>query len=119
MKELDEIESIFLADDVDEETRTENAEVVREWKRSLRESETYLHWQQSDITKEISHKAKEAYLAAALRLATDRSITPEIRFKLWAEQDAASWILSLTEQDAKGALAALKNTIASKLDATK
>jgi len=110
-KELEEVRKIFLADEVDEEERAENEETLSDWERTIVESEMFLDWRSHDVTKQIAQKAKDTYKEMAYLLASDRSLTDEKRRSLWAKQDAALWILSLTEKDAQSTLDQVKKQI--------
>ena len=101
MNELDEIRTLFLSDDVDEETRKENEAVILDWERGLRESRAYQSWVSHEITKQIISKAREEYVQHAYRLANDRSLSDEQRRSLWAAQDAMRWIISLGSRNGK------------------
>ena len=101
-KDLDKLREIFLAGDVDEETRADNEERIREWETTLRENNAFLGWQSHDITRQISQQAKQSYKDISLQLATNRALTDQQRYSLWGKQDACLFILSLTEKDTKG-----------------
>lgn len=111
MKELEIIKAQFLADDIDSEDREENAKILREWEQGLIHNEAYVSWQEHDITREIAKKMKDSYKEFAFTLAQDRRISDETRKQLWAKQDACTFILSLTEKDAKGQLEQIQNEI--------
>ena len=111
MKDLDKVRDIFASADVDEETRTENEEQIREWETALIQNEAFAQWQTHDITRQIVTKAKESYKDIALRLASDRALTHDARLSLWAKQDACVFLLSLIDTDAKGALEQIKREI--------
>ena len=108
--DLEKLKDIYLTD-VDPETREENLEQIRDWEQSLLKHEGYQGWREHDVTKEISAKAKETYIDASLLLATSRELTPEQQHILWAKQDAALWILTLTEMDVKTAIAYIEKQI--------
>lgn len=101
-KELEKIREIFLASDVDEEDKQENARVLAEWDKGLNENRLFLSWQDHDITRQISQRAKESYKEFALILMQNRALTQDQRESLWAKQDACQFILSLTDKDALG-----------------
>lgn len=101
---------IFLTD-VDEELLKENTEIINSWERDLRENEAYVEWQEHDITRSITRQAKDAYKEASVKLMFNRSLTEAERNKLYATQDACSFILSLTDKKAKEVLNVLQNDI--------
>ncbi len=111
MKELEIIKTQFLADDIDAEDRVENENILREWEQGLIHNEAYVSWQEHDITREIAKKLKSEYKDFAMTLANNRSLTDTQRASLWAKQDACTFILSLTEKDAKGQLEQIQNEI--------
>lgn len=101
---------IFLTD-VDEELLKENTEIINAWETELTSSENYLDWQGHDITRHISQQAKESYRAASAQLSFTRDLTEAQRNKLYATQDACSFILSLTEKDVKTTIFSLREDI--------
>jgi hypothetical protein len=105
MKDLEKLKEIYItANDVDEETRKENLEEITKWENALIESEAYGSWQSHDITRSISKRAKDTYKELSMILAMDRKITQEQRVSLWAKQDAALWLLTLTDVDVKSTI---------------
>lgn len=118
MNEIDKLKEIFLTE-VDEETQKENLAQIQEWETALIEHEAYLDWQEHDITKAITAQARSTYRDAAVVLAQNRQLTDAERAALWAKQDAALWLLSITDKDAKGAIAQIKREIHTALNATK
>lgn len=117
-KELDALKAVFLAPTLDEETRAENEEQLRQWEQQLIESEAFQSWKDHDITKQIVAKAKSSYVECAIMLATRRNLTDDKRQAVYAQQDAIKWLLSLTEVDAKGAMEAVQQKIRAALNAT-
>lgn len=115
--ELDKVREIFLTE-VDEETRAENEAQIKEWETRLQESEALIDWRDHDITRQIARQARESYRDLALQLSNNRKLTDVERQSLWAKQDAALWILSLTEKDGKGMLEQVKTQIKTALNAT-
>lgn len=115
MKELDQLRAIFLADDVDPEDRADNERRIKEWEQALLSSEALLSWRDHDVTKQIAHKAKEEYKHTVLELGT-KPLTPEMRAHLFALQDAAKWMLSLTEVDAKNTIEQIHKEIQAALN---
>lgn len=119
MKELDKLKEIFLAgDDLDEETKAENEQRIREWEEGLLKNEAMAGWRDHDVTKQIAKQARETYKETVLRLGVDRKLSIEFRAELFAKQDAALWLLSLIEVDAKGALEQIQKEIRTALNAT-
>lgn len=104
MNPLDEIRAVFLADDVDEDTRADNLRQIEDWQKTLTESEAFQSWQEHDITKRIIAKAKETYREVSFHLAMARTLSEEARASLFAKQDAARWIIQLGDGDPKTAI---------------
>jgi hypothetical protein len=103
MNDLDRVRDIFLSD-VDEDTRKENEEQIRQWETALIQHQAFAGWQSNDISLQIVKQAKETYKDISLQLASNRTLTDAQRNSLWAKQDACLFLLSLIEKDAKGAL---------------
>lgn len=101
---------IFLTD-VDEELFKENTEIINAWETELTNSENYLNWQGHTVTQQISQQAKKAYRDASAQLSFKRDLTETQRNKLYATQDACSFILSLTEKDVKTTIFSLREDI--------
>jgi hypothetical protein len=99
MKDLDKVREIFLTD-VDEETKAENLEQIREWEKALADNEAYQGWREHDITKNIAAEARKAYTDISITLATRRDLSEPERLSLYARQDAMRWLLSHSERDA-------------------
>lgn len=116
MSDLDKLKEIFLTD-VDEETKAENLEQIRQWEQTLIRSEAFKSWQEHDVTRQIAGKAKETYKDAVLSLGRDRWLKDTQRAELFAKQDAALWILSLTEQDIKVTIEQVQKEIRTALNA--
>lgn len=102
LRDIEKLRNIFLADDVDDDTRTDNEQQIVEWEKTLTENEAMASWQSHDITKELIAQAKRSYVQIAARLATDRSLTEHLRQGLWANQDACQYFIMLGSADAKG-----------------
>lgn len=111
MSSLDEIRSVFLAEGLDEDVRSDNERVLRDWEEGLRHNEAFASWQDSDITKQIVQQAKQTYIECALLLAQNRDLTDRQRDSLYAKQDAALWLLALTNKDAKKMLESIEAEI--------
>lgn len=109
-KDLEQVREIFLTE-VDEETLKQNKEEIDSWNQSLIENKAYLEWQSSDITRSISRQAQESYKDASMSLALKRDLTDIDRNKLYAVQDACTFILSLTDKNAKESLEQLSKQI--------
>lgn len=118
MKELDDLKKIFLADDVDDETRADNETKIREWEQELVANENLAGWLDHDVTKDIINNARKSYIDLGVMLATRRDITEATRQSLWARQDAMLWLITLAEKDAKGAIQAINDEIRKALNAT-
>jgi len=115
--ELDKLKAKFLASDVDEETRTANEEDIRAWEQALIQSEAFIGWRDHDITRQIVGKAKESYKDFAFQLMQNRNLTETQRLSLFARQDACTFILSLTEIDAKSTIVQIHKDIRHALNA--
>ncbi len=111
MKELETIRAKFLTDDLDIEDRADNAALLKEWEEGLIHNSAYIEWQSNDITREISQKMKNEYREFGLILASNRTLTDDQRKSIWAKQDACLFMLSITDVDAKGTIAQIKNEI--------
>lgn len=110
-KDLQKLKEIFLASDVDDEDRDDNLKKITEWENSIRESEDFLSWQSSDITRKLAEQAKNTFKDNAMSLATNRTMTEEERKSVFAKQDAMLWILSMIEKDVKGTLSQVQGEI--------
>jgi hypothetical protein len=108
---------VYLAEDVDEESRADNEARIRELEAALYHNEALVGWQQHDISRLIAKQARESYVEFAQQLAGNRSLTDAERTKLWGKQDACLFLLSLIETDAKGALEELQREVKNKLAA--
>lgn len=97
--DIQKLREIFLADDVDEETRKENLEAIADFERGLQENSDFQRWQQHPVTIALLKQAKKAYVDHSLALARSRELTEAARFSLWAKQDAALWFVSLLSRD--------------------
>lgn len=113
-----ELRKLFAADEgVDEETRADNEQQIQEWEQSVRTHELMAEWQEHPISKSISIRAEETYVECATTLWRNRSLTDAQRAALWAKQDAAQFILTLTEKDPKGVIARIHKQVKSAIDA--
>lgn len=110
MNDIEKLREIWLSD-VDEETRKENEEQIKEWERGLIRNEALLDWRSHDITREVAQQAKKTYKDLFFTLAERRDLSDEKRMSIWAKQDAIQWILSLTEQDPVKELERIKKEI--------
>jgi hypothetical protein len=110
MSDIDLLRARFLTD-VDEETKAENLEQIREWERGLRENLAYQQWRDHDITRQVTAEARKTHTELALLLATKRDLTPEERQSVYARQDAMRWLMSLTEKDGAAAAKAIEADI--------
>ncbi len=117
MTELDQLKKAFLSDELDEETRADNERKIAEWEQGLLDNEAFASWQDSDITKQVVRQLKESYKDFGFLLATNRELTDVQRASLWAKQDAAVWLLSLVDPDAKGIVDAIQSEIRTALAA--
>ena len=118
MNELEKVKEIFLAEDVDEETRKENEEQIMAWQQALVLNEAFNSWKNHDITKEILVKAKQSYKDISINLIRNRTLSETQRNAEWAKIDAISWLLSIIDQDAKGQLEQIQKEIHSAINAT-
>lgn len=110
-KDLEKLKEIFLSSDVDSEDYEDNLRLVTEWETSLRESEDFASWQESDVTKIIIRQAKDTYKDNAMQLMINRNMTEEERKAIWSKQDAVLWLLSLIEKDVKGVITQIQSEI--------
>jgi len=111
MKNNQKLKEIFLSSDIDSEDYEDNLDLLKGWESQLIESKNMLGWQSHDITKEIMRKAKESYVDASTKLASDRGLTEAVRQSLFSRQDAMLWILSLSGDDPKSTIAGINNSI--------
>jgi hypothetical protein len=118
IKELEKVREIFLSEEIDEELRADNEERIKEWEQSLIQSEAFASWQDHDITKNIVSQIKSSYKEIGVQLSTDRKLTETQRQSLWAKQDACTFLLELTEKDAKGTIEKITNEIRQAINAT-
>lgn len=109
--EIEKLKEIYLANDVDDEDYQENLEKINEWETTLRTSEDFLSWQQSDVTKGIMKQAKESYRDLAMQLMTNRNLTETERASIYAKQDACLWIIALVAKDAKALIKQIETEI--------
>jgi hypothetical protein len=110
--DIEKLREIYVAEDVDVETRTDNLAVIAEWEKRLRELEGFSRWQGHEVTQEILAKAKKAYIDHSLLLASSRDLTDTARQSLWAKQDAVMWLISIISEDAKGEIANINALVA-------
>lgn len=118
MDELEKIKSIFLASDVDDDIRQDNEDKIKEWEKSIIESENLKSWQEHDITKSIMRQCKDTYKDLSIILTKNRSLSDEERKSLWGKQDACLFILSLASGDPKSSLKQIQDEINHALSAT-
>lgn len=104
------VRKIFLTE-VDEETRADNEKLIKEWEQGLIHNEAFKDWQDHDVSREIADQARRSYIDCALSLASNRQLTDEQRKSTWAKQDAALWLLSLIDKDAKGTIKRIEEEI--------
>ncbi len=116
-KELQKLKEIYLTSDIDSEDYEDNLKRITEWETSIRESEDFGSWQESDVTKSIIQKAKDSYKDNAMRLINNRTMTEEDRKSIWVKQDAILWILSLVEKDVKSIVEQIRSDIRKALKA--
>lgn len=117
MRELERVREIFLTE-VDEETRNDNLEKIKEWEDGLMHAEAFASWQDQDITKELLKEAKETYRDIGIILANNRELTEKERYSFWGRQDACLFLLSLMAKDAKGTLEQIQKEIKIAFNAT-
>lgn len=115
--ELQKLKEIYTSADLDSEDYEDNLKLITSWENSLRESDDFINWQKSDVTKSIARQAKDSYKDNAMRLIRDRELTDAQRQSIWAKQDAAMWILSVVERDVKGVLTQIRAEIRRALSA--
>ena len=110
--DLSKLREIYVAEDVDVETRTDNLAVIAEWEKKLVECDDFSSWQEHDVTKNIIAQAKKAYLDHSLLLARSRDLTESARQSLWAKQDAMLWLISVGSRDVRSEIASINREIA-------
>jgi hypothetical protein len=118
MDELDKAKEIFLTD-VDEETREENMEKIREWEQSLIESEAYQSWVEHPVTQEILKKAREQYSQTVMVLGTRRDLPEKDKLAFWGIQEASLWLMALGSRDAVGEIQRIQDEIRQALEVTR
>lgn len=99
MTDIEKLREIFVAEDVDDETRADNLMIIRGWEKQLRELDTFAGWKQHPVTQQIIGRAKKSYIDHSLLLARSRDITDSARQSLWSKQDAMLWFISLASTD--------------------
>ena len=109
---LEKLEEIYVAEDVDDETREDNLAIIREWRSKLIKLDEYASWKEHPVTQEIVAKAKKSYVDHSLLLARSRDLTDSARQSLWGKQDAMLWLIALTSDDAKKEIAHIQSLIA-------
>ncbi len=117
MDELEQLKRVFLTD-IDEETLLENQEKITEWEKDLVESEEYISWQEHPVTQKILKQATQTYIDSVIMLGKNRLLSDDQRAKLFGEQDASLWLVSLMAEDKKSHLESIKNDIRRAIDAT-
>ena len=118
MNELEQVREIFLSD-VDEETKAENLQQIREWEHSINENSAFLTWKEQELTQEVFSKAKETYVDIGITLANNRELSEQERLTLYSKQDACTWLLSLIAKDARAELETVNKQIRHAINATK
>ena len=118
MDELNKAKEIFL-EDVDDETREENLEKIREWEQSLIESEAYQSWIEHPITQDILKRAREQYSQTVMVLGTRKDLPEKDKLAFWGIQEAALWLMGLGSQDAKGEIERVHSEIRQALEVTR
>lgn len=118
MQEIEQLKEVFLTD-VDPEDYEDNKRQIEQWQQQLTESEEYASWVDHPVTRNIAIQCRVSYLEATKSLALNRNLTDNDRASLWAKQDAALWLLSITEKDTKSAIAQIRRDIDRALNATK
>lgn len=108
---LEQLEEIYLSDDIDDETRADNLSLIREWRSRLIKLEEYAGWKDHPVTQDIVAKAKKSYVDHSLLLARSRDLTDSARQSLWGKQDAMLWIISLTSDDAQEEISGIEMAI--------
>ncbi len=116
-KDLEELKEVFLTE-VDEDTRAENEQQIQEWETALIQNEAFASWRDHDVTREIAQKAKDTYKGACMQLMENRDLTDKQRESLFARQDAALWLISMIEVDAKGKIEQIQSDIRHALAST-
>lgn len=117
LNDLDKLRAIFLADELDDETRRENETQIAEWEAAMLENEGLHSWQEHDVTKELIAQAKRSYVQMAATLANDRNLDDTRRKSLWAKQDACMYFVALGSRDAKGELQRIRQEVRTALKA--
>ena len=118
MKEIDQLKSQFLSDDIDEEERLENERKIREWETTLFENIARSDWQNHDVTRLILQQAKTAYKEFGVLLSENRFLTEQQRLSYWAKQDACVFLIALIEKDSDAELERVRLEIKRALNAT-
>lgn len=118
MKELEQVKQLFLAPDIDEETRQENLEQITSWERSIIESENIVSWKEHDVTRNLLKEVKQHYKDFTLLLIHERNLTQEARLSIWAKQDACMFLIKLMDKDAKGTVEQIRKEINTAINAT-
>lgn len=109
---LEKLEEIYVAEDVDEETREDNLSLIREWRSKLIKLDEYAGWKDHPVTQNIVAQAKKSYVDHSLLLARSRDLTDSARQSLWGKQDAMLWLISLASDDAQKEIAGIEEMIA-------
>ena len=117
MKELEQLRQIFVAEDVDEETRKDNEYKIREWEQDIQKNENLASWQEHDVTRDLIRQAKESYKNLALQLIQDRSLSEKEREIIWAKQDAMMWFIRLGLVDPKKEIETIRASIVQAISA--
>lgn len=118
MKELEQVKQLFLAPDIDDETRQDNLEQIKAWEQSLIENENVASWKEHDVTQSLLKEVKQHYKDFTLLLIHERNLTQEMRLSLWAKQDACMFLIKLMDKDAKGTVEQIRKEINIAINAT-
>lgn len=116
MTDIDKLRDIFIAEDVDEETRTDNLKIIRDWEKRLSELKEIGGWKDHPVTQNIITQAKTSYIDHSLLLARSRDLTDAARQSLWGKQDAMLWLISLASSDVRAEVAHIHAQIKRALD---
>jgi len=60
MTELDILKEVFLAPNLDEETRRENEDQIAAWERAFLEHEELRGWREHDVKERIARQAEDS-----------------------------------------------------------
>lgn len=108
---LEKLREIYIAEDVDEETRADNLNIISEWQSNLIKLGEFAGWKEHPVTTMIIAQAKKSYVDHSLLLARSRELTDTARNSLWGKQDAMLWLISLVSKDPKKEIAHIESLI--------